>query len=541
MSFLGKKIWFFSKIGSFYRRESGLIHRILLCWMVGTTLLSFLNIKNYDLHFSFRGSQEVSRDLLIVHLPSEQEAIGEAIKTLQEYQVKAIVVPVNKKDAKLFSFYKDILLVPRKGFKPDKDGILRSLNISETLIEGLSLKKGAEKKLEKSLINFRGGTGTFPSVYFYEIKSQKILPSLIKNKIAIINLQDEENESLQTPVGDLTPAEILATTIDNILLQRFISPSHFLISSIITFLLTTFIALLVYNFPSNLAILSVFICLLLTSSSCFLLFDHFYIWLPLLVFIIQTLLTYLVFINFRLTKKEQFAWQLEKEKTYQNEMDELKKNFLSLFSHDLKTPIAKILAQMDILEASINDITKLKDGFNKVRKYSHELNQYVKNILKISQIESNRFNLKKEPCDINRLLQQAVTILAPIADEKKINLNMHLATLFSINCDKDLVQQIILNIIENALKYSSEGTAIDIFSLEENDFVVVKIQDHGEGIKLSDQSLVWEKFSRVNNKTEGTGLGLYLVKYFVEAHNGAVFMDSKVNIGTTVTFKLPIS
>ncbi|MBY0316602.1 MAG: CHASE2 domain-containing protein, partial [Bdellovibrionales bacterium] len=531
----------FGKIAAFYSRQSGLVHRILLCWLVGTTLLSFLNIKNYDLHFAFRGAQKVSRDLLVVHLPSESEAVDEAIKILHDFEVKAIVAPVNKKDAKLFSLHKDVLLVPRKGFKPDKDGILRSVEVAEPVIEALGLKKEEKEHPPTALINFRGGNATFPSIYFYEIKSQKILPSLVKDKIIIINLQDEENEPLQTPVGDLTPAEILATTIDNILLHRFIAPANFAVSAAITFFLTTFIALLVFYFPSNLAILSVFICILLTSSSCFLLFDHFYLWLPLLVFIIQTLLTYLVFINYKLTKKEQLAWQLEKQKVYQDEMDELKKNFLSLFSHDLKTPIAKILAQMDILENSIQDQNKLSDGFNKVRKYSHELNQYVKNILKISQIESNRFNLKKEPCDINLLIRQAVAILAPIAEEKKITLNSHLDTLFSISCDKDLVQQIILNIIENALKYSPANTSIDIYSLEENDFVVVRIQDHGEGIKVDDQARVWEKFSRVNNKTEGTGLGLYLVKYFVEAHNGAVFMDSEENVGTTVTFKLPIS
>ena len=89
----------------------------------------------------------------------------------------------------------------------------------------------------------------------------------------------------------------------------------------------------------------------------------------------------------------------------------------------------------------------------KVRRYSNELNQYVKNILKISQIEANRFQLKLEPCDINILIQNAIQIIKPLADEKRLVLLSELEPLFSLNCDKELVQQIILNILENALGF----------------------------------------------------------------------------------------
>src|SRR5690606_4301770 len=117
-----------------------------------------------------------------------------------------------------------------------------------------------------------------------------------------------------------------------------------------------------------------------------------------------------------------------------------------------------------------------------------------------------------------------------------------LEPLFSINCDKELVQQIILNILENAIKYSPENTTVEIQSKEEGDLVVVTVKDQGKGIKLEDQDMIWQKFSRLKGETaEGTGLGLYLVKYFVEAHNGAVFMNSAENKGTTIGFKLPLN
>ena len=82
---------------------------------------------------------------------------------------------------------------------------------------------------------------------------------------------------------------------------------------------------------------------------------------------------------------------------------------------------------------------------------------------------------------------------------------------------------------------------IGSLSSEENDFVVISVTDEGKGIAPEDQQVIWQKFSRLNEQNEGTGLGLYLVKYFVEAHNGAVFINSQVGKGSTIGFKLPLN
>lgn len=530
----------FRRLNIFYKKNSGLINRLIICWCAGISLLLILNIRNYDLHFTWRGPQKVSPDILIAHIPNDVAEMREAIYQISQLKPKLIIAPVSRKESHFMSEFSNVVLIPRKGFRPEADGIIRSLKVPQTLLDNLQTSIDLSDNKNVSLINFRGPQSTFPPVFFYEIKSQKILPSVVNDKIVILNLQDQESEPFATPVGDMSPAEILANMIDNILLNRWITPTPLWVTSLCILLLTTLVATLILTLSANLAFIGIFILLLFTSSVSFLFFDHFYLWLPFVTFVIQIIISYLVFVNFKLNKKEQLAWRLEKEKTYQTEMDDMKKNFLNLFSHDLKTPIAKVLGQIDIMEGQMSNIGKIKEGFQKIRRYSHELDQYVKNILKISQIESNRFKIKQEPGDMNKMIEQAIAILSPLAEEKSIRIETHLEPLFSINCDKDLVQQIILNILENAIKYSPEHTTINVHSQEESDFIVVTVKDQGKGIKAQEQELIWEKFSRLNETTEGTGLGLYLVKYFVEAHNGAVFMKSEENKGTTIGFKLPL-
>jgi two-component system, OmpR family, phosphate regulon sensor histidine kinase PhoR len=519
---------------------TGLINRYLICSFFGILLLIFLNIKNFDLHFTLRGPQPVSSEILIAHIPPELARIEEALNEVRKHSPQLILAPVSRKVSSLLADFPQILMIPRKSLKPDEDGIIRSLNIPQSLLRKIKVTKSLETIVNPSFINFRGPQNTFPSVYFYEIKNQKVLPTTLQKKIIIFDIQDPEDESLSTPVGDLTPAELIANMIDNLLLSRWITPLPFWISIIGIFFITFFVALMILTLSANLAFLGIFVISITISSLSFLLFDQFYIWLPLTAYAIQILVSYFVFINYKLNKKEQLAWRLEKEKIYKDEMDEMKKNFLNLFSHDLKTPIAKILGQIEILEGNNSNPERLREGFHKVRRYSNELNQYVKNILKISQIEANSFQLRLEPCDINSLIQNAVQIIKPLADEKMLVINENLEPLFSINCDKELVQQIILNILENAVKYSPDNTKIQISSFEENEFVVVAVQDEGKGIRTEDQDLVWKKFSRFDEKTEGTGLGLYLVKYFVEAHRGQVFIQSGEGLGSKIGFKIPL-
>ncbi len=518
---------------------SGFTNRFLICVFLGIVLLYVLESKNFDLHFILRGPQQVSSEILIIQVPADHTSIQEAITEIKKHSPQLIVAPVNRRGTSLLGATAGVITIPRKSLRADEDGFIRSLSIPLALLHKVRAPHHADPQ-QTTFINFRGPANTFPSLYFYELKNQKVLPSTLYKKIIIFDIQDADEEPLATPVGELSPAELIANILDNLMYARWISPLPFGLSSLLILLTTALLSFLILSLSANLAFVGLFVLLVFLNSLGFFLFDHFYTWLPLTAYTAHIFVSYFIFINYKLNKKEHLAWRLEKEKIYQTEMDEMKKNFLNLFSHDLKTPIAKILAQIEILEGEPGHGERIREGLGKMRRYSNELNQYVKNILKISQIEANRFQLRLEPCDINVLIQNAVQNIKPLADEKGLSLLTELEPLFSLNCDKELVQQIILNILENAVKYSPDNRKIFISSVEDNDFVVVSIKDEGKGIRLEEKDLIWKKFSRFDDKTEGSGLGLYLVKYFVEAHNGVVFVESTEGSGTTIGFKLPL-
>lgn len=528
-----------SLVRQFYQTHQGFINRVFICWFAGIALLFVFELKNYDLHFAWRGPQKVSPKIVLIHVPSAPEDIQKALVELKKMQAHLIVAPVSRRESYIMSDAPEVVLIPRKGFKPDSDGVIRTLKVPKKLFELLELPQSLDVA-ESALINFRGPANSFPSVHYFELMNQKILPSTIHKKIVILNLQDQESEPYASPVGDLPPAYILANMIDNVLLQRWIRPVPLAINIAILLVLSLLIAFTVTGLSSNIALVGMLVITATAASLSFFIFDQFYFWLPLSAFLVHICLSYFIFMVFKLSRKEQSTWRLEKETAYQQEMDELKRNFLSLFSHDLKTPIAKILSQVDVVDRDSHDQIKTKEGLLSIKRYAFELNSHVRNIIKISQIESNRFELKQENCDLNVIIEQAIKTLQPLADEKQIAITRELEPMFTLKLDKDLLQQILLNIIENAIKYSPNNSRVHVTSLEEDNYVVVCVKDEGKGIPPEDQHRIWEKFSRLNEQKEGTGLGLFLVKYFVEVHGGAVFINSRVDQGSEIGFRLPI-
>ena len=110
--------------------------------------------------------------------------------------------------------------------------------------------------------------------------------------------------------------------------------------------------------------------------------------------------------------------------------------------------------------------------------------------------------------------------------------------------DITLLKEVVINLVENAIKYSQNSSSIKIKSWEDRNFVHVSVKDQGQGISSEELESVWKKFTRGKDqelKTKGSGLGLYLVKYFIELHGGNVVMESELGQGTTVSFTLPIN
>jgi signal transduction histidine kinase len=222
----------------------------------------------------------------------------------------------------------------------------------------------------------------------------------------------------------------------------------------------------------------------------------------------------------------------------------MKGNFLSLMSHDLKTPVARIqdLAEMVLRQGGL--LPAQEDELRQIMQSTESLDKFISKILNLTKVESNEIKLNKKSKDINKILEQCVQKLEFQAKTKDIGVQLELDPLFPIQVDASLIIQVFTNIIDNAIKYSPAGSHVTIRSKEVSDFVEITIEDTGGGLDEQEVQQLFTKFFRGNripgDEIKGSGLGLYLSKYFIELHHGRVEASSHKGMGSRFTIQLPI-
>lgn len=434
-------------------------------------------------------------------------------------------------------------------FNRDEDGMLRSvpsLNLHYPpfplkLAEKASPHSRDNHPPGKAIINFRGPGQSFAHVSFKDFLSDKFPASFFSNKILIIGTGRDTGSSFASPVGPLSRSEVMAHVTDNIINKRWVKrlPKPFAFGELFIVMLVS--VFLMNYFPQKVAFVFLsFLGLAIFSLSLWF-FDTFYFWTPALSPLIQLGGTWTLFVGYLASRMEHKNWQLEQEKQSLAQLEQLKNNFVSLISHDLKTPIAKIQAIVDRLLLTDHS-SELTQDLKSLRASSNELHRYIQSILKILRVESKDFHLNIEVSDINDLVQRAILQIKPLAQEKRISISENLEPLFTIEVDPILIQEVLINILENAIKYTPEAGAVWIETQEVDNNIKISIRDNGEGIRPEELEDVFGKFVRGKNqdlKTKGSGLGLYLVKYFIELHGGSVSLASQVGKGTTVDLYLP--
>jgi signal transduction histidine kinase len=252
---------------------------------------------------------------------------------------------------------------------------------------------------------------------------------------------------------------------------------------------------------------------------------------------------YYVFIPYRLIVEYRKRFYYQRKHALLKQVEELKTNFISMMSHDIKTPIAKIqgIAEGGLMRSK--DLEQSK-AFQSIISSSTDLTQFVNRILNLSKIESGALKLEFTSKDINALVHECISDVEFLAQKRSIKIRTDLEPMFSVPMDPSLIKQVIQNLLDNALKYSPEGSTVTVRTRETPTAVEFTIVDEGEGIEEADLQHVFEKFYRPQTSlaktTMGTGLGLYLVKYFVELHKGNVTASSAPGRGSTFSFSLPV-
>ncbi|WP_347922122.1 HAMP domain-containing sensor histidine kinase [Pontimicrobium sp. SW4] len=231
----------------------------------------------------------------------------------------------------------------------------------------------------------------------------------------------------------------------------------------------------------------------------------------------------------------------------QRQISQIKTDFINNMTHEFKTPIATINLALDAIRNPkiIGDEDKVKRYLGMIKDENKRMHAQVENVLRISKLEKNELNISKERVKLHDIINDAAMHIELIVEDRNGYVKTHLD---AINCDvlanETHFTNVIVNILDNAVKYSNDEPKIDIYTENVGNNILLKIQDQGNGMSKSVQKRVFEKFYREHtgdvHNVKGHGLGLSYVKRIVEDHQGHVSVESEKGKGSTFIIKLPL-
>ena len=222
--------------------------------------------------------------------------------------------------------------------------------------------------------------------------------------------------------------------------------------------------------------------------------------------------------------------------------EDMKNEFISSVSHELRTPLTSIKGWAITLQAL--EIQKNEDMMNQglriIEDEGDRLSMMVEDLLDFSRLSSSSFKYDKEDLDIVDLSKQVHTQLYPRTQSQ--NIDFKFITIYKnimVHADRNRMKEVLINIIDNAIKFTDEGGEIDLIIDQEDDKVLITVKDSGEGIKEEEIAFVASKFYKGSSSKSQTGLGLSICEEIVKAHDGKLVIKSKYTVGTSVTVEMP--
>ncbi len=402
------------------------------------------------------------------------------------------------------------------------------------------------------LFRYSGNTNysefKYKSIPYHRVLVGNFSPEIFKNKLVIIGpnyVSDKDNFYL-TPFNQeeyRAPKLIVHTNIIDAFIQnKTIKMLPRTLSNILSLIMAIFLSVIISRLKPKDGLIIAVLLLFSVLIISYLLFVLVGVWLYTSHLVVTIFVVYYIWIPFRAIGEYRRRFAIQEEAKIFKKVEKLKQNFLSLMSHDLKTPVAKIAGVADNLYHQNPNNPEIREKSQLIISATKELNKFISSILDLTKIESSNFGLNRSSKDINGLVDIVLKDLTFSAHLKEIQLKKELAPLYPIQVDVTLITRVISNLVENAIKYSNHNSEVFIKTWDDDRWVYIEISDNGPGIPPDELENIFEKFYRIkndaNHSIKGSGLGLYLVKYFVELHGGTIAVTSSPGAGTTFLVKL---
>ncbi|HVZ17752.1 MAG TPA: GAF domain-containing sensor histidine kinase, partial [Terriglobales bacterium] len=251
-----------------------------------------------------------------------------------------------------------------------------------------------------------------------------------------------------------------------------------------------------------------------------------------------------------LAQLQQNNLELESANLKLRELDRLKSQFLSIATHELRTPLTIIMGYNSMLAESLHEraTPEERELLQEAVAGCQRLIRLVNSMLDMNQIEAGKMRMHLAEADLSAVVRNAVNLFQAEASNKQVHLSLEVPSrLPRLLLDSDRIEQVVINLVGNAMKFTPEGGGIHISVRYESEaeIVSVSVQDTGIGIAPSDQEIIFDEFAQVqrhakNHQWRGSGLGLTIAKRIVEAHSGHITLKSAPGQGSNFTFTLPV-
>ncbi|RZL14910.1 MAG: HAMP domain-containing histidine kinase, partial [Pedobacter sp.] len=228
--------------------------------------------------------------------------------------------------------------------------------------------------------------------------------------------------------------------------------------------------------------------------------------------------------------------------TERKEIERRKDDFLSIASHELKTPLTTIKGYIQVLERTAPDNApdKFNNTLGKVASYVERLNSLIEDLLDVSRIQTGNIELHKTTFDFDAMINEAIEGLRTSATHHQIKLNGKTGA--QVIGDESHIIQVINNLLSNAVKYAPDAETIEVSISNVSDYIKVSVKDFGLGMSTEDKKRVFERFFRsgeIQKRFPGMGIGLYICDQIIKNHGGTLWVESEIGKGSTFSFTIP--